>query len=609
MITEINNINIIVPETGLCVSCMQPFVELDRTEPYKWQEDKKNQQLNRISRFMNIAKQYGGNGKSHFTLLPEYSIPGIEGIEKINQFLADSSWPSETIVIGGIDGLNKNEYNTACNKPNSVVHPSNKPDQVADDKWVNCCITWVKDTNGNIKQWIQPKISPSWPEKAITHSEMFCGHSVNLFTIKFANNTECKFLSLICFDWIGTINGTGNGIFEILNQVNRLWRTNGDSQPKDINLIFILQCNNEPNHRNFLSNACNFFEDRTTNPLIGRDHSVLVFANTAGKNIPGKTNEYGYSSLIASFLSPYENRECCPLSFSSETLKLRNSTNHGRCKEALFRENGACFHLLKFRPPRWISGGPGNRCLFLEEAKVYSIDEGIDYPRVPGSPVEASIKWINDEIDTVEPITLHEDRNPIRGEVITSHENVSRELRKASGEYLCRYIQYSFCKYNNINQDITPIIHYVDRWDEGERVGIQVVIHTLSIIGTCNAITISGSIAHATMTIGTNVVDIIVVHGGNTHEECFRYSKEFHNSPSRYSIVVTKDFHDTPLNEKIEGLIFKTQEPVSEKGPNITNPDDCFIHCGYQNIKSCCFSALSTDNLKEQLNNLWGVQT
>lgn len=602
---EINEkkLNVTVPETGLCISQMHPFVELVSSEPYKWQQDKKNKQLDRISRFMNIAKQFDGNGKSHFTLLPEYSIPGIDGINRVNRFLLDYSWPSGTIVIGGVDGLSKNEYAILCNNAISCVSPDNASEQIADEKWVNCCITWVKESNGNLKRYIQPKISPSWPERNVNYREMFCGRSVNLFTIKFSNGTDCKFLTLICFDWIGVINGTGNGIFEILNHINQKWQVSDST--KDINLIFILQRNAKPNHRNFLDNARNFFEDRNTNPFIGRDHSVLLFINTAGKDKPGKTNKYGYSSLIASHLSPYDDKKCCPLSFSSDTKKLRNSDYLERCKEALLRENGACFHLFKFRPPRFISGNPGNRCLFLDEAKIYSIDDGIDDPRVPDGPVAASVKWVNDEIDIIKPITFYAPDNPINYEVNQSHKKVSKEIRKASGECLCRYIQCSFCKYEHYKKD--PIIHFVDKWDKEEKEGLQTIIYTLSIIGTCNTINISKAIAHAIMNIGTNVVDIIVVHGGDTPEECFEYGKKFLNRLSRYAIIVTKDIHDRSVDKKINRTIFYNQEPVSEKGPNITNPDDRFIHCGYENIKKCCFSAKSVDDLKEQIDCLLGV--
>ena len=306
MINEIK-LNVTVPETGLCISQMQPFVELVESEPYKWQQNKINQQLDRISRFMNIAKQFDSNGKSHFTLLPEYSIPGIEGVKRINQFLMDASWPSETIVIGGVDGLNKDEYINICNNVISCVSTDNAPGQITDGrKWVNCCITWVKESNGNLKRYIQPKISPSWPEKNITHSEMFCGHSINLFTIKFSNNTDCKFLSLICFDWIGNTSVSRNGIFGILNKINQIWEKSNSR--KEINMVLVLQYNEEPNHRDFLENARKFFEDRDTIPFIVRDQSVLFFINTAGRNEPGKSNKYGYSSLIASYSSPYVNQ-------------------------------------------------------------------------------------------------------------------------------------------------------------------------------------------------------------------------------------------------------------------------------------------------------------
>ena len=604
MIEEID-LNITIPETGLRMAYMQPFVELTGTEPYKWQQTKKTQQLDRISRFMNIAKQYDGNGETHFTLLPEYSIPGLEGVERINQILTDPSWGSETVVIGGVDGLSRDEYTTLCNDGISSVCTDNSPDRIPDGKWINCCITWVKDGAGSLKRWIQPKLSPSWAERNITHSEMFCGRSVYLFTIKFTNNTPCKFLSLICFDWIGIINGAGNGISGILNQINQLWQALASR--KDINMVFVLQCNEEPNHRNFLENARNFFEDRTSNQFVVRDQGILLFINTAGIDRPGKSAKYGYSSLIASPSSPYDSNNCCPLSFSSDTSKLRNSNNLGRCKEALFRENGACYHLFKFRSPSFISAGPDSRCLFLDEAKVYPMDHGVDDPRVPGGPVEASVKWVNDEIDSIEPILSHENQNPIRDDVARSHNILCGDIRKASGDFLCEYTRCASSKYKNFCQSSASLIHFVDKWDTEEKEGLKIVIYALSIIGTCKSISISGAVTHATMVIGSNVIDIIIVHGGNTHEECFEYAKAFLNSQSRYGIVITKDIHDTLTNARIDRSILNTQEPITERGPSIINPDDRFIHCGYKNIQTCCFSATSVDNLRDQIDCLLGV--
>ena len=123
----------------------------------------------------------------------------------------------------------------------------------------------------------------------------------------------------------------------------------------------------------------------------------------------------------------------------------------------------------------------------------------------------------------------------------------------------------------------------------------------------CNKMSVSQDIAHATMTIANNVFDIIVVHGGDTTEKCFEYGKSFHNSLSRYVIVITRDIQDRMVDKKINGTILHTHDPIYERGPNITNPDDRFILCGFQNIKSCYFSATSVKNLKKQIDCLLGV--
>jgi hypothetical protein len=34
---------------------------------------------------------------------------------------------------------------------------------------------WVKDANGSLERWIQPKLHPAWPEMNISHQHMFRG--------------------------------------------------------------------------------------------------------------------------------------------------------------------------------------------------------------------------------------------------------------------------------------------------------------------------------------------------------------------------------------------------------------------------------------------------
>ena len=51
---------------------MQPFVHLTEDEPFRWPDNKKDQQIQSIQRTLDIARD---NSPTHFTLFPEYSIP------------------------------------------------------------------------------------------------------------------------------------------------------------------------------------------------------------------------------------------------------------------------------------------------------------------------------------------------------------------------------------------------------------------------------------------------------------------------------------------------------------------------------------------------------
>jgi hypothetical protein len=472
-------LNITLPcEIGMVI--MQPFVELCGNGPFCWQDDKRNKQIERIIRTLEIAKQAGhGCEKTHFTIFPEYAIPGLGGIRKIQEVLENSAWKDGTIVIGGVDGLTKNEYFSLCNEDNTEVHRANKPDEVQNDPWINCCITWAKEANGTLKRWVQPKLSPSWPEKNITHSRMFAGRSVFVFSGKFENQTDCRFLSLLCFDWIGPI-GEGYGLGAILSEINNRWQ-----MKREMNLVFVLQSNPEPNHRNFLENARNYFEIRTKYQFINQNEGIILFANTAGGFLPGKYNDYGYTSFISSPLAPYDNKGCPP-TFAIVTQKLRRTDNLGKCKEVLFREMGSCIHSTKFRLPAFVNLGPPDRCLLLNEAIVHPIDKGIDDPRTPSRPVPASIKWVNDQLDKTPPLLENEYNHPLRDSVALTHKDVSEEIRKQSSDFLSGYIVMSSCEIEKKEDKWIKFgsmkIPNVDNWDENEQKALETIIYSLSII-------------------------------------------------------------------------------------------------------------------------------
>src|SRR5262249_50891236 len=91
----------------------QPHLSLTPNAPFRCLDIRRPAQLAMIDRTLTLARQAThGAGKTHFTIFPEYSIPGLEGIARIEEALEQAEWPNETIVIGGVDALTKNEFAT-----------------------------------------------------------------------------------------------------------------------------------------------------------------------------------------------------------------------------------------------------------------------------------------------------------------------------------------------------------------------------------------------------------------------------------------------------------------------------------------------------------------
>ena len=94
-------IGVIFPSQQIKMVAMQPHVHLTDTEPFRWPDGEKEKQIVGIKRTLEIAK----NKQAHFTLFPEYSIPGLDGVGAIDEVIANNDWPNNTIIIGGVDGL------------------------------------------------------------------------------------------------------------------------------------------------------------------------------------------------------------------------------------------------------------------------------------------------------------------------------------------------------------------------------------------------------------------------------------------------------------------------------------------------------------------------
>src|SRR4051812_20228922 len=111
---------IVLPSGRVGMVLAQPFLSLTEAEPFRCVPAAKEVQLAYVNKTLEIARQAPHHGpKTHFTLLPEYSIPGLDGIARIDSVLAQPTWPTGTIVIGGTDALTKTEFEQLASGPDT----------------------------------------------------------------------------------------------------------------------------------------------------------------------------------------------------------------------------------------------------------------------------------------------------------------------------------------------------------------------------------------------------------------------------------------------------------------------------------------------------------
>ncbi len=152
-----------LPSDRVGMVIAQPHVLLSATEPYRCTAQSRLKQLQMLNDTLDVAIVSGhGAGKTHFTVFPEYSIPGIAGINQLEARLNSQDWPTGTIVIGGTDGLSRDEVRQLAESPRTYLDAShNGLDRIGANEWINCGITWVKGQDGTVERWLQPKLHPA----------------------------------------------------------------------------------------------------------------------------------------------------------------------------------------------------------------------------------------------------------------------------------------------------------------------------------------------------------------------------------------------------------------------------------------------------------------
>jgi len=502
-------INVTLPANSVRMLIVQPHLTFQTPlqEPFPLTQACTDRLMNAIPTVFELAR----TPHCPVILFPEFGIPGIDGVERIRECLATAA--SSYIVIGGVRGLSKNEYARLCAIPGSAIDPSNAPDQINDNQWINTSVTFIKDDAGTLSIWIQPKISPSWPEANVHHQMMYPGRVVRVFRARFSNGVHCRFFTLLCFDWVGREDGLPIPDM-FLREFNSICQASGSRQ--DIQWAFVLQHNDSPNHTSFL-NSTNAFLSQTEPPFVRRADAAVVMVSTASTEMPSRGGQYGYTSICFSPRAPFDSKVCQP-TFATQSSRLRASEVLGTCKDVVFREMGECIHRAEIRVPNFVVADPTDRTAAIVQADTIPLSGAPNDPRIPGRPVPAVVKWANDELDVVPDfggIAFTDDA--VQAELGEAHLRMVGSYRTLPSQDLTNRISGA-CASHALSGDKGDPAEQIDsKWGEKERLGLRHVIQTLTFIDGAANLDAVQSRLHARH--DGNGVEIAAICG-TTHSDC-----------------------------------------------------------------------------------------
>jgi hypothetical protein len=566
---DLGQLGVRLPLNGVGIVVAQPYVELTEYEPFVCQPERRARALECIDATLAVARSRAHRAeKTHFTIFPELSIPFVEGVARITAAMQQADWPVETVAVGGVEGLTRDQYATLLELPNTHHDDANAFASVPAGQWVNCCITWVKLPSGEVRLWVQPKITSSWSEANRNYQLMYRGRSVFVFKGKFfETQLPYRFATLICFDWVGTVEN--RRVWEwLLQGINEVAEALQATLP--LTWLFVIQCNPEPSHASFMGQVLHFY-DTGTYLNVSRDDTYLVMANVAGRKIPGKAEKYGFSSIINA--SQRLSKPDCSPTYSNGGDYCRPGNPLSNLRDAVFRERGACMHSFFAVNPRSLPQGPAGRAVAIDEATVHPYP-GIVDPRAPAALVPAVVKWVNDDLD--EPTKSLAERYPAAPLVVDAcrlaHGQVVASLRPLEALGLNDLVLASSA---GMKPPSSP-----DTWTVKESKAVEHVLHTFSLLGAAKYLSqFHGHGSQATVGKDGYAFEAIAVLG-DSHEACAEHVKQRAAPRCGRLLVVSRDADNNPWNPRLGSILDPRNPPSNEY--NITNPSSAVVQVGYR---------------------------
>lgn len=588
---DLGQLGVQLPLHGAGMVVAQPYVEFTAYEPFTWLPAQRARALECVDTTLAVARSRAHRAeKTHFTVFPELSIPGFEGVARIRVAMQQDDWPVGTIVIGGVEGLSRTQYAELLAQPNTNHDAEvNGPESVPAGQWINSSMTWVKAEDGQVHCWVQPKLVPAWVEINRNYEAMYRGRSIYVFKGIFAGTQlPFRFATLLCFDWIGTTE-TQRVWAWLLQGINDAAAAIHATLP--LTWLFVAQCNPQPSHPSFMGEVANFY-DGTAFLNVSRDDTCLVMANVAGAEAPGKASEYGCSAVIntAKFSKP----SCMP-TYNNGGGSYRAGCTLDNFRDAVFRERGACVHSFLVVNPRSLVPGNAGKEIAVRETTVHPFGPTSD-PRAPAAAVQAVVKWMNDDLDEAsKSLAVRHAGANLAGICASAHSQVVSSLRPMPAPELTDLVLASAAGMKPTSPDT---------WTDKESTAVEHVLHTFSIFGAAQyPCQFHGQGSQATVTKGDCTFEAIAVRG-ETHETCAEHVKERAAQRRGTLVVVSRDADNLAWNTRL-GSFLDAGKPLSEDY-KFTDPGSAVIQVGYRTFIDAYLGAAERAELEKALHDAIG---
>ena len=138
-------IDVTLPSTSVKMLIAQPYLEFRQPlqEPFALLNQCSSRLLSGIDNVFAVSRTF----EPHVILFPEFSLPGIDAVDRVKTALLSNGSSHPLIVVGGVHGLSQDEYTRVCSLPDVEVHvcQGNGAAAVAQTQWVNTSVTFVKE--------------------------------------------------------------------------------------------------------------------------------------------------------------------------------------------------------------------------------------------------------------------------------------------------------------------------------------------------------------------------------------------------------------------------------------------------------------------------------